>query len=219
MPTTSFSPRCASCGQRAPIVFRGIETRCAACDALRSPITPSVSFAGQPSRVGGIAASLAGWAILVIGLSGSLGVLLLLQSIWPASMVGYAVGLPLGAVSLFFGMLLVFGGRSLRRRGVEKSLAVRREAMRALIAHRKGTLTSRDAAGALGIDEAEADALLTQLSRESTSSVRLDVDDDGTLRYDFNDVDQRFRVLEERENPRAAEQAPDAEPAARRSRA
>ena len=217
MPASSFSPRCNSCGQRAPIVLRGIETRCSACDALRLPSGPSVSLAGQPARVGGLFASLAGWATLVIGLSSSGALLLLLQSIWPASLIGYAFALPFAVASLFFGTLLILGGRNLQKRGIEKQLGVRREAIRALIAHRGGSVTSAEAATALGIDEAAADALLTALAREQATSVRLDVDDDGTLRYDFRG-DARFRVLEDEEPP-----APVAEEQAsasvRRSRA
>lgn len=197
MPASSFSPRCKSCGQNAPIVFHGIETRCAACGAPRLPLGPNVSLAGEPSRYGGLAAGLAGWAALVLGLSVSLGVLLLLQSIWPASFVGYAFALPLAVASLFFGLLLIFGGRHLRRSGQEKRLRVRRDAIRALVAHRDGSVTSAEAARALGIEEPEADALLTEMSRESTGTVRLEVDDDGTFRYDFRGADERFRVLEQ----------------------
>lgn len=211
---SSFSPRCKSCGQNAPIVFRGIETRCAACGAPRLPLAPSVTLAGEPSRFGGIAAGFAGWAALVVGLSGSLGLFLLLQSIWPGLWVGYAFALPLATISLFFGLAFILGGRNLRRRGEDKRRRVQRDAVRALISHRGGSVTSAEAAQALAIDEAVADALLTQLSRESASPVRLEVDDDGTFRYDFRGDEQRFRVLEELENDEGSSEA-----AARRSRA
>ncbi|MFZ5896171.1 MAG: hypothetical protein ACOY0T_34260 [Myxococcota bacterium] len=219
MPATSFSPRCSSCGQRAPIVFRGLETRCAACDAVRLPLAPSVSLAGQPARVGGVAARVLGWAALIIGLSSALALLLLLQSIWPGSFVGYAFALPLGVASLFFGVLLILGGRSLQKRGSAKQLRVRREAIRALISHRGGSVTSSEAANALGIDEAEADALLTDMSRESATSVRLDVDDDGSFRYDFRGDDARYRVLEEQEQAAASAASEPESTNARRSRA
>lgn len=215
MPASSFSPRCKSCGQHAPIVFRGIETRCAACGAPRLPLAPNVTFAGEPSRVGGIAAGFAGWAALVFGLSGSLGVFLLLQSIWPERWVGYAFAVPLSVISLFVGLVFILGGRTLRRRGKEKRLLVQRDALRALIAHRGGSVTSTDAAQSLGIEEPVADALLTELSRESATTVRLEVDDDGTFRYDFRGDEQRFRVLEEQES---AVEAPN-EPRPRTSRA
>jgi len=217
MPASSFSPRCNSCGQRAPIVFRGIETRCSACDALRLPSAPSVSLAGQPARVGGLFALVAGWATLLIGLSGSGALLLLLQSIWSDGLVGYAFALPLAVASLFFGTLLILGGRSLQKRGTEKQLGVRREAIRALIAHRGGSVTSAEAAAALGIDEAAADGLLTALAREQATNVRLEVDDDGTLRYDFRGDDARFRVLDDQEALAAEDEAAPA--GARRSRA
>jgi hypothetical protein len=172
------------------------------------PLAPNVTFAGEPSRVGGIAAGFAGWAALVFGLSGSLGLFLLLQSIWPGRWVGYAFALPLSIISLFFGLIFILGGRNLRRRGKEKRLRVQRDALRALIAHRGGSVTSTEAAQALGIEEPVADALLTELSRESATTVRLEVDDDGTFRYDFRAEEQRFRVLEEQEDPLDAANAP-----------
>ncbi|HYO94929.1 MAG TPA: hypothetical protein VER33_10475, partial [Polyangiaceae bacterium] len=66
MPTLSFGSRCAHCGQHAPLVLRGFEARCVACGKGRVPMSaPSVSLAGQPSRIGGAAATLLGWTILV----------------------------------------------------------------------------------------------------------------------------------------------------------
>lgn len=195
-------------------MFRGIETRCAACGAPRLPLAPSVTLAGEPSRFGGIAAGVLGWAALVVGLSGSLGLLLLLQSIWPGLWVGYAFAVPLAVISLFFGLMFILGGRNLRRRGQSKRRRVQREAIRALIAHRGGSVSSAEAAQSLGIEEAVADALLTELSRESASSVRLEMGDDGTFIYDFRGDEQRFRVLDDLEDS----QAPS-EPGARRSRA
>lgn len=184
-------------------MFRGVETRCAACGAPRLPLAPNVTFAGEPTRVGGIAAGFAGWVALVFGLSGSLGVFLLLQSIWPDRWVGYAFAVPLSVMSLFFGLIFILGGRALRRRGTERRRRVHLDAIRALIAHRGGSVTSAEAAAALGIEEPMADTLLTELSRESPTAVRLDVDDDGAFRYDFRGDEQRFRVLEELEEERA----------------
>jgi hypothetical protein len=179
-------------------VFRGLETRCAACGALRVPLTaPSVGLAGQPSRVGGFAALLLGAFVLFVGLSFALGLGLLLHSIWPGALVGWAVALPFSTATLFFGFLLIWGGRKLRRQGTAKQLAVRRDAMRALLSHRGGAVTPEQAASALAISAAEADATLTELAREAATEVRLDVDGTGQLRYDFSGDAAHYRVPEE----------------------
>ncbi|HET9958552.1 MAG TPA: hypothetical protein VFQ61_28855 [Polyangiaceae bacterium] len=202
MATSSFSPVCPSCGRRAPIVLRTESgapgARCVACGAARLPlVAPSVTFAGQPSRVGGIAASFFGVLVLVFGLTLAVSVFLLLHSIWPASLVGWAFALPITIASLFFGMLLLFGGHKLRKSGAQKSHAVRLDAARNLLAHR-GSLDAREAAQAIGISAEEADALLTELAKDAGQDVSLEVADDGQLRYIRGSAQEaRFRVLEQ----------------------
>jgi hypothetical protein len=164
-------------------------------------VAPSISLAGQPSRFGGIAARVMGWGVLVLGFVFALTVLLLLQSFWPGSLLGWAFGVPIAVASLCFGLLLIFGGRKLQRHGQEKQRGVKLEAIRGLLAHRGGAVTVREAAGALSVSETDADALLTELARDSASDVRIDVDDDGQLRYDFSGV-AAFRVLEENSKSR-----------------
>jgi hypothetical protein len=140
----------------------------------------------------------AGSAVLVFGLSAALGILLLLQSIWPSTLVGWAFGVPLAIVSLFFGLILVLGGRKLRGHGARRQRTVELEAARAAIAHRNGMITAAEAARALDVTEEYADALLTELSRDTNVEVNLEFEDDGRVRYVFDRPAERFRVLEER---------------------
>lgn len=221
MAKLSFSSICQQCGKAAPIVLRGLQGRCAACGGARLPLTaPTVSLAGQPARIGGAAAFFAGWAVVVLGLAVSLGVLLLFQSIWPASFVGWAVGLPMAIASLFFGLLLVFGGHRLRRSGVERRQRVQLDAVRALVEHQRGMITAADVSGALAVTDEEADLLLSELSKDANTEVNVEFDDAGRLRYLFGRPEQRWRVLEEtaaREGIDAADLTPDdAAPSPRR---
>jgi len=179
-------------------VLRGLESRCAACGAARSLLSaPSVSLAGQPARVGGIAASIFGSGVMVFGFSLAAGLWLLLQSIFPGSMVGWAFAVPVSAVTLFFGLLFLLGGKRLRQQGTTRRDAVQLEAVRALVAHRRGAIGALEVADKLLLPEAQADALLTQLAREEATAVTLDVDDAGHVVYDFTGGEARWRVLEE----------------------
>lgn len=200
MSIASHGPACPSCGEQAPVVLHGLTARCAACGAERPPFAvQSVTYAGQPAKVGGIAATLAGWLVLVLGLSLALLVGLLLQSIWPASFVGWAFGIPIAALTLFFGVLLLLGGRRLRRHGGETRRSVQLAAIRSLVAHRGGSVTTAEAARALDVTEAEADELLTEFAKDAKASVSVDVDEYGVLRYDFNREENRWRVLDEKQ--------------------
>jgi hypothetical protein len=192
-------------------VLSGLESRCAACGRARFLLSaPSVSLAGEPSRWGGAAATLAGVCVLVLGLSGAAGLWLLLQSIWPGSLLGAAFGVPLGAASLLFGLLLLLGGRRLRQRGSARRREVERDAVQALVQHRRGPISAFEAARSLRLPEARVDGLLTELARERATAVTLDVDEQGHLVYDFDGEAQRWRVLEEQVDAAAAEQALEA---------
>jgi hypothetical protein len=190
--------RCSSCGQQAPVELSGLEARCSACGARRFPLSaPSVSLTGQPARFGGSAATLFGVAVLVLGGALSIGVLLLLQSIAPTTALGWAVGIPMLVASAFFGILLLVAGNRLKKHGSAKARAVRFDALRALIAHKKRPVTPHEVARALNLSDREADALLTEFVSEYPTPVTLDVGDDGQLRYDFSGSETRWRVLEE----------------------
>jgi hypothetical protein len=195
---STLGSACPHCQQRAPVVMRGFDSRCAACGAPRSLLAaPSVALAGQPSRVGGIAASIAGLAVLVLGLSLAAGLWLLLQSLWPASLIGWAFAVPVGAASLLFGLLLLLGGSRLRRSGQARQLRVQLDAVRALVEHRRGPISALEVARALELPEEQVDDLLTRLAREKATEVTLDVDPQGHVVYDFEGEARRWRVLEE----------------------
>lgn len=196
-------------------MLHGLESRCAACGAARFLLAaPNVSLAGQPSRLGGVAATIVGLFVLVMGLSLSAAVFFLLQSIWPESVVGWAFSLPMAAGSAFFGTLLLLGGRSLRRSGVARREQVQLEAVRAMVEHRKGPINALEAAKALDLPEAEVDALLMRLARERSTDVTVDVDQQGHVVYDFEGEQRRWRVLEEQVDAEA--QATEAEAEAAR---
>ncbi len=221
MTGSPFASQCSKCGQRAPIVLRGLDSRCAACGAPRSLLAaPNVSFAGQPSRVGGAAATLAGISVLVLGLSLSAGLWFLLQSIWPGHAVGWAFALPMSAASLLFGFLLLLGGSRLRKSGTARQQAVQLEAVKAMVAHRRGPISASEVAGSLRLPEAQVDALLTRLAREQATAVTLDVDAQGRVVYDFEGEERRWRVLEEtaaaQDQATAAQAERAREPARRR---
>lgn len=195
-----FATECPSCGQRAPVVLRGLDSRCAACGAPRFLLGgPNVSLAGKPSHVGGTVASIAGLFVLVLGLSGAAAVWFLLQSLWPAQAFGWALGVPIATASLLFGVLLLFGGSRLRRRGAARQQDVQLEAVKSMVQHRRAPLTAQEVASALDLPEAQADALLTRLARETATDVTLDVDTAGRIVYDFQGEARRWRVLEEEE--------------------
>lgn len=211
-----FDTDCPKCGKRAPIVLRGLESRCAACGAPRFLLgAPTVSLAGQPSRWGGAAASLAGLVVLVLGLSGSAGVWFLLQSIWPTHAFGWALAVPMVAASLLFGLLLLFGGRRLRQSGEQRAQQVQLQAVKSLVEHRRAPLTAQEVAQALDLPEPEADALLTRLARETATDVTVDVDAQGRVVYDFQGEERRWRVLDEQA---ADEEEAAAAPAEQRQR-
>lgn len=217
MTASTLGSACPRCQQRAPVVMRGLDSRCAACGAPRSLLAaPSVALAGQPSRVGGIAASIAGLTVLVLGLSLAAGLWLLLQSLWPASLIGWAFAVPVGAASLLFGLLLLLGGSRLRRSGQARQLQVQLEAVRALVEHRRGPISAFEVAGALELPEAQADDLLTRLAREKATEVTLDVDPQGHVVYDFEGEARRWRVLEEQAAEVGEATAPQGSEAAQR---
>jgi hypothetical protein len=191
---------CPHCGRDAPIVYRGALPCCTACGGVRQPLSsPSLNLAGKPSKVGGTVASVVGWLVLLVGFSMALGLGLLLYALWTVALA-LAVALPMALVALVVGVALVIGGRSLRRSGVEAERATRDQALLALTAHR-GAVTASDAARALGVGLADADAMLTRLAKEAPDRVTVEVDDQGVVWYRTAhvtgaDFDARVRVAE-----------------------
>jgi hypothetical protein len=133
----------------------------------------------------------------------------LLQSIWPASAVGWAFAVPMVAVSLLVGLLLMLGGRRLRQSGTARQQEVQLDAVKALVQHRRGPISALDVASALQLPEAEVDALLTRLAREQATAVTVDVDARGQIVYDFEGEQRRWRVLEEEADAEAGAEAHD----------
>ena len=173
---------CPQCGREAPLVYRGVVPYCTACGALRGPLTgPSVNMAGKPSRVGATFATVLGWLVLAVGGSISLGVFLLFLAL-EATTFGLAISLPMLLLVLVAGVALVRSGSSLGARATRVEQSTRDQALLAMAAH-KGAVTATDAAQALGIGVAEADAMLTSLAKRDPERVALDVDDQGVIWY------------------------------------
>jgi hypothetical protein len=177
---------CPHCGQNAPVVYRGVTAYCAACGQVRVPLTGSaLKLAGQPSRVGSIFARVFGWIVLGVGLSFALGVAAVAHFLFPAGMVGLAVGLPIAVLSLIVGGLLLRGGKHLDEKGASAEKDARAQAIFALASHKGGTLTALDASRALDVPLAAAEEILQSLAKEQYERIAVDVDANGTLVYRF----------------------------------
>jgi hypothetical protein len=94
-------------------------------------------------------------------------------------------------------VFLLLGGRRLRHSGTARQQQVQLEAVKAMIAHRRGPISALDVASSLQLPEAQVDQLLTRLAREQATAVTLDVDARGQVVYDFEGEERRWRVLEE----------------------
>lgn len=173
---------CPHCGRDAPIIYRGFVPYCTACGGLRGPLTtPSVNLAGKPAQVGGTVASVAGWLILLIGLSIGIGVALLLWAIFTLG-VALAIALPFALISTAIGVALLRGGSTMRRSGADAERATREQALLAMAAH-QGPVTAGEAARLLNVPVSVADAMLTELAKRQPERVAVDFDDQGVVRY------------------------------------
>lgn len=202
---------CPTCGARAPIVLRGLDSCCSACGAARFLLAgPNVSFAGKPSRFGGIAASFVGVFVSGLGLSISAGLWFLGHAIAPGSTWSWALSVPVFGLSMLLGLALLVGGAKLRRHGAAREHEVQLQAVRSLVEHRRGPVSAHEISERLELPETEVDALLMELSRLSPSAVTIDVDASGRVVYDFEGEERRFRVLEETAEPEAGGDQPAA---------
>jgi hypothetical protein len=141
-------------------------------------------MAGQPSKVGGTIAGIVGWVVLGVGLSLALGLGLLVGALASAT-AGVLVATPVTFLAVSVALVLLLGGRSLRRSGDEKQKTTWVQAIVAFAANRGGVVTALDAAASTGIPAHEADALLTELAKTQPERVVLDVDESGTVLYRF----------------------------------
>jgi hypothetical protein len=215
---------CPNCKQAAPIVYRGTLAYCTACGAPRSPFSAkSVNLAGQPSKIGGSIAKFFGWLLLGGGLLLALSLTWFFQLLFPAGMVGYAVGVPVGVISLVVGLLVLFGGKNLERSGLAAERAAKFDALWAMAIARGGVVTALDAGRGLNMAPEGADTLLTEMTKAFPEYVSLEVDDAGSLFYKFAGVaepegarfgvkyrveaDGRVRIADELAAGRAAQEA------------
>jgi hypothetical protein len=177
---------CPHCGQNAPLVYRGVSAFCSACGQPRVSFTANaVNLKGKPAKIGGAVAAVAGWVLLFGTLAAALIVGALFQAIFPAAVLGWVLGGLIGAVGGGISLLLLFGGRALRRSGITAAELARLDALGTLAAHQKGMVTPQAASEALGCSYEEADAFLTSIAKRPDGGVTLEINDDGTIYYRF----------------------------------
>jgi hypothetical protein len=178
MPVSSFDAACPQCKSNAPIVYRGVLAYCTACNAPRVPLTQkSTNLAGKTSIIGGALTRVAGWIILSGGTAIGLGLLGLLQAIFPAGFAGWAVGIPIIMMSVTIGALLLRGGRSLESSGVAAQRDTHAAAIFSLAEQRGVLVTAEQVGQAIGVSTAAADELLTALAKAQPDHVTLEIDE------------------------------------------
>jgi hypothetical protein len=178
---------CPTCGQDAPLVYKSVLAFCSACGKPRIPLSASaVNFRGKPATIGGTVAAVAGWLLLFGTLAVALTVGAVLQAIFPVgAVVGWIVGGVIAVAGVVTSLLLLFGGRALRRSGTNASRAARLDALNTLAAYQRGVVTAQMASESLGLSLDQADAFLTSLAKQPDSGVTLEVDEDGKITYCF----------------------------------
>jgi hypothetical protein len=186
---------CPHCGQDAPLRYSGVAAFCSACGRPRPPlIARSVSHAGKPAQVGGTLAGVFGWIVLAVGLAVATGIGLVLSIIHTT--FGLAVGIPIAVLSIAVSLGLLFSGKKLRQSGEAREKETRRKAVFSLARNRGGAITANDAATALDMPPADADAFLTDLAKTTPEEVTVELDDRGGIYYQFP------RLLPERRRAR-----------------
>jgi hypothetical protein len=178
---------CPRCRQNAPLVYRGVNAYCSACNQPRMPLaTTSVNLAGQTSKVGGTVARVFGWIVMVFGTLLGGGLLATCQAILTEGVVGYVIGIPIMLISIVLGIMLLKSGKQLKASGEDTEKATRNQAIFALANTRGGMLTPNDVAMSLNTTQENGDAILTELAKAYPDHVNIDVDDNGTLLYRFS---------------------------------
>jgi len=188
---------------------------CTACGAPRAPlVSKSTNLAGKPSIIGGALTRVAGWIVLSGGTAVGLALLGILQAIFPQGFAGWAVGLPIIAISVTLGALLLRGGRSLESSGISEQRGTQEAAVFALAEQRGGTVTAPLVAQAIGITVQAADELLTSLAKAQPDHVVLEIDEQGGVFYRVSvrglsriqSFDQKLRVAESQKQTDALEE-------------
>lgn len=179
-----------------PVVLRGGAARCTACGAARAPFAAKVlNITGQPAKIGGAAAKVAGGIVWTVGTFVALLLTLVIQALWPAGVLGFAIGIPIAFLTFVLGAALFFGGRMLGKSGDAALSDARITAIRGLARHKKGVLRAVDVAKSLHVKPEEADAMLTELAKKPEEDVGVDINDQGEVLYLFDSPDaHRFRV-------------------------
>ncbi|MEO7097388.1 MAG: hypothetical protein ABI175_29270 [Polyangiales bacterium] len=163
-------------------MMEGTRSYCTACRGERPAFSaPVVNLAGKPTKAIGIAARIAGWGVLLLGLTAALVLGTLLQAIFPAAILGWVLGIALAVVAVACGVLLLRGGKHLAATGATHSDAERGRALAAFAATHGGVITALDAARVLNLTLEEADGAMMGLARRGNASV--ENDDQGNVYY------------------------------------
>lgn len=125
-----------------------------------------------------------GWLTLVFGSIVSLFMGWLFAGIITAT-AGWVVGGGLFAITLTIALLFLFGGGALRDSGKRAEAKTFEQAVFALAEARGGVLSVLDVGATLGLSDVEADKLLTDLAKKNPERVRVELDPQGTLVYQF----------------------------------
>jgi hypothetical protein len=200
---------CPFCGRDAPIVYRGVVPYCTACGRLRAPLSgPSINLAGKPAQVGGTVVNVAAVLVLVFGLG--LAAILggLLYALLTAT-VALVVAGPIAVVTLVMGLLMLGGGRRLRKSGSEVERSTLEKALEAL-ADQRGAISAADASRALGVSPLEADAALTAMAKREHEPMAVDIDDRGVVLFRSGSAAPRMRIDEAMPAAPGPRVAPDA---------
>lgn len=135
-----------------------------------------------------------GWLALLGGSLFGLTIGGILQAIFAATTVSLLVGGFFVGLSLLFGLPLILGGKMLQKSGKVAEREALEHAAIALAERKGGAVKPAELARATRISEQDADALLTAMAKRAEPVFTLEVEDDGTLRYDLNDSRPRPRV-------------------------
>jgi hypothetical protein len=169
---------CAACGKpRTGTVMLGGTTRSSVVPA--SHLGRSASTSAMLDRGRGRAQRLFG--VLSLGAGVAVAAAAAALFAWP---LGLGLAAAAGLLGVGVGATSMRAGARSMRRADEQDQRARHEAVHELAAKRRGRLTARDVAQAFGLSEPDADALLTSMVGDG-SSVTVDVDDEGVVRYLF----------------------------------
>ena len=179
-----YGNECPSCRQTAPTLVHDLRVMCSAYGFERGPLSGAtpVNLAGQTSRVGSWISRGVGWALLFASVcAGGVGLLAMTGPLWLKIVLG-APSLGMSLLGLGLGWLALRGGRKLARHGHEAATHAREQAIRAMAAHRGGSVTAPEVATQLNLQLSDAQAALDGLATDG-AGVTVDVDVDGKVHY------------------------------------